>query len=133
MRLAQWAEGALLWEEAPEADLQALHLRPLEQDASITSTPQHPPEMFSAGMVASRSLLPRSWEEEIEEERGHPALLLARADVGRLLSQLGHLLGGGLCGDAIGVDVGGEEKIVDHGCAVFHVGLERVVFRRGGR
>ena len=77
MRLAQWAEGALLWEEAPEADLQALHLRPLEQDASITSTPQHPPEMFSAGMVASRSLLPRSWEEEIEEERGHPALLLA--------------------------------------------------------
>jgi hypothetical protein len=33
--------------------------------------------MFSAGMVASRSLLPRSWEEEIEEERGHPALLLA--------------------------------------------------------
>src|ERR1039458_4043332 len=25
-RLAQWAEGALLWEEAPEADLQALHL-----------------------------------------------------------------------------------------------------------
>ena len=76
-RLAQWAEGAMLWEEAPEADLQALHLGPLERDASITSTPQHAAEMFSAGMVASRSLLPRSWEEEIEEERGHPALLLA--------------------------------------------------------
>ena len=28
-RLAQWAEASMLWVEAPEADLQALHLRPV--------------------------------------------------------------------------------------------------------
>jgi predicted permease len=77
-RLAQWAEAAMLWVEAPEADLQALHLRPLEQDASVTSTPQRgTPEMFSAGLVASRGLLPQSWEEEIAEDRSHPSVLLA--------------------------------------------------------
>jgi predicted permease len=76
LRLAQWADAALLWEEAPEADLQALHLRPQEQDASVTSTPQRAPEMFS-GLVASRGLLPQSWEEELAEDRRHPAVLLA--------------------------------------------------------
>jgi predicted permease len=78
MRLAQWADGGLLWEEAPEADLQALHLRPVEQDASITRTsaPQLAPEMFSS-LVASRGLLPQAWEEEIDEERSHPSVLLA--------------------------------------------------------
>jgi predicted permease len=76
-RVAQWAEGALLWEEAPETDLQALHLRPIEQDASVTTTSQRAPEMFSAGMVASRGLLPQAWEEEIAEDRRHPSLLLA--------------------------------------------------------
>ena len=39
---------------SPETDVMALHLRPVEQDASLTSTPQRAPEMFSAGMVASR-------------------------------------------------------------------------------
>jgi predicted permease len=82
-RLAQWAEAALLWEEAPEADLQALHLRPIEQDAAVTTTPQRAQEMFTAGLVASRGLLPQAWEEEIEEERRHPLVLLAtfREDV----------------------------------------------------
>jgi putative ABC transport system permease protein len=75
-RLVQWAEAAMLWEETPEADLEALHLRPVEQDASLTSTPQRAPEMFTA-LVASRGFLPQSWEEEIEEDRSHPALLLA--------------------------------------------------------
>jgi predicted permease len=75
-RLAQWAEAAMLWEEAPEADLQALHLRPVEQDVSVTSTPQRAPEMFTS-LVASRGLLPQAWEEEIAEDRSHPWLLLA--------------------------------------------------------
>ena len=77
VRLAQWAENTLLWEEAPEAEVQALHLGPLERDASLTTTPQPAPEMFSAGMVASRGLLPQAWEEEIAEERSHPGALLA--------------------------------------------------------
>jgi predicted permease len=76
-RLAQWTENALLWEEAPEADLQALHLYPAEQDVSLTSTPQRAPEMFSAGLVASRGLLPQAWEEEIAEDRRDPSVLLA--------------------------------------------------------
>src|ERR1035438_8285048 len=75
-RLAQWAESTMLWEETPEPDLQALHLRPVEQDASVTSAPQRAPEMFTA-LVASRGLLPSAWEEEIDEDRGHPWLLLA--------------------------------------------------------
>ena len=78
IRLAQWAENSLLWEEAPEAEVQALHLGPLEQDASLTTATSQPaPEMFSAGMVASRGLLPQAWEEEIAEERSHPGVLLA--------------------------------------------------------
>ncbi|MCX6629456.1 MAG: ADOP family duplicated permease [Candidatus Solibacter sp.] len=77
VRQAQWAEAAMLWEEAPEADLQALHLRPLEQDASVTTTAQRAPEMFSAGMVASRGLLPQAWEEEIAEDRRDLPVLLA--------------------------------------------------------
>jgi predicted permease len=78
-RLARWSENALLWEETPEPDVEALHLRPLEKDVSVsfTTTPRREPEMFSAGMVASRSLLPRSWEEEIEEERSHPSVFFA--------------------------------------------------------
>src|SRR5205085_9627154 len=52
-RRAQWAEGALLWVEAPEADLQTLHLRPveppLEAEVSVTAIPHRAPEMFSAG------------------------------------------------------------------------------------
>src|SRR4029077_1324572 len=55
----------------------ALHLPSVEQDASLTSTPQRAPEMFSAGMVASRGFLPQAWEEEIAEERRHPSVLLA--------------------------------------------------------
>ena len=75
-RLAQWADAALRWEEAPEADLQALHLGPVEQDVDVTSTPQRAPEMFTS-LVASRGLLPQAWEEEIAEDRRHPSLLLS--------------------------------------------------------
>ena len=49
----------------------------VEQDASLTSTPQRAPEMFSAGLVASRGLLPQAWEEEIAEDRRDPSVLLA--------------------------------------------------------
>jgi predicted permease len=80
-RLARWTENDLLWEETPEPDLDALHLRPIEKDVSVsltTTSAQRPAtEMFSAGMVASRGLLPRSWEEELEEERSHPSVFLA--------------------------------------------------------
>src|SRR6185369_14458506 len=54
-----------------------LHLGPVEQDASLTSTPQRAPEMFSAGLVASRGLLSAAWEEEIAEDRSDPLVLLA--------------------------------------------------------
>ena len=36
-RLAQWTESAVLWEESLEADVMALHLPSVEQDASLTS------------------------------------------------------------------------------------------------
>ena len=76
-RLAQWTESAVLWEESLEADVMALHLPSVEQDASLTSTPQRAPEMFSAGMVASRGFLPQAWEEEIAEDRRDPSVFLA--------------------------------------------------------
>ncbi len=76
-RLAQWAEGALLWEETQEAEVMALHLKPLEGDATVTSAPRRANEMFSAGMVASRGLLPQAWEEEIDEDRRDPGAFLA--------------------------------------------------------
>jgi predicted permease len=77
IRLARWSESAMLWEETQEADVMALHLGRVEQDASLISTPQRAPEMFSAGLVASRGLLPASWEEEIAEDRRDSRVLLA--------------------------------------------------------
>jgi putative ABC transport system permease protein len=76
-RLAQWTESGVLWQESLEADVMALHLPSVEQDASLTSTPQRAPEMFSAGMVASRGFLPQAWEEEIAEDRRDPSVFLA--------------------------------------------------------
>jgi len=64
---------------------------------------------------------------------GERFVFVAGRNVSRLLSQLSHLLGGGFGGDAVDMNVRGEEKIVDHGRAMFHVGLERVVLRRRGR
>ena len=82
-RLAQWEQTTLLWEETPEADLEALHLRPLERDASLTTAPQRAPEMFTS-LPASRGLLPQAWEEEIAEDRRDPWVFLATVweDVG---------------------------------------------------
>lgn len=74
-RQAQWAEALLLWQEAPQADVESLHLRPAEEALS-SAAPQREPEMFSGGLVASRGILPQAWEEEIAEDRRDPALLL---------------------------------------------------------
>ena len=40
------------------------------------STQQRAPEMFSAGLVASRGFLPEAWEEELDADRRHPGALL---------------------------------------------------------
>ncbi len=77
IRLARWSESAILWEETPEADVMELHLGRVEQDASLTSTPQRANEMFSTGLVASRGLLSAAWEEEIAEDRRDSRVLLA--------------------------------------------------------
>ncbi len=47
----------------------------MEDDASVTTVPQRAPEMFSAGMVASRGFLPEAWEEELDAERSNPGAL----------------------------------------------------------
>ncbi len=76
-RIAQWTENSVLWEESLEADVMALHIPSVEHDASLTSAPQRAPEMFAAGMVASRGFLPQAWEEEIAEDRRDPAVFLS--------------------------------------------------------
>jgi hypothetical protein len=75
-RLREWQESSLLYVEAHDPDLFALGLRPLEEDAHVTATQQRASDMFSGSMVASRGFLPESWEEEIDEDRSHPAALL---------------------------------------------------------
>jgi predicted permease len=76
-RIAQWTESTLLWEESLEADVMALHIPSVENDASLTAAPQRAPEMFATGMVASRGILPQAWEEEIAEDRRDPSAFLA--------------------------------------------------------
>jgi predicted permease len=76
-RLANWAEVTLLWQDSPDPDVEALRLSPAEQTIEVAHTAQRGPEMFSGGMVASRSILPQAWEEEIAEDRRDPSLLLA--------------------------------------------------------
>ena len=75
LRRREWDECSLLYVEAHDADLFALGLRPMEEDATVVSTQQRAPEMFSGGMVASRGFLPEAWEEELDEDRSHPAAL----------------------------------------------------------
>ena len=76
-RLANWAEAALLWQDSPDPDVEALHLSPAEEAIEVTPAVRRQPELFSESMVASRSILPRAWEEEIAEDRRNPWLLLA--------------------------------------------------------
>ncbi len=75
VREREWAECSLLYVETHDPDLFALGLRPMEQDAAVTSTQQHAPEMFSAGLVASRGFLPEAWEEELDADRRNPGAL----------------------------------------------------------
>jgi hypothetical protein len=75
IRRREWAECTLLYEEAHDPDLFALSLHPMEDDASVTTVPQRASEMFSAGMVASRGILPEAWEEELDAERSNPGAL----------------------------------------------------------
>jgi putative ABC transport system permease protein len=67
----------LLWQDSPDPDVEALHLPTAEETIEVAQTARPEPEMFSGGMVASRSILPQAWEEEIAEERRDPSLLLA--------------------------------------------------------
>jgi predicted permease len=76
-RLADRAEVTLLWQDSPDPDVEALHLPRAEETIEVVRTARREPEMFSAGMVASRSILPQAWEEEIAEDRRDPSLLLA--------------------------------------------------------
>jgi predicted permease len=76
-RIVRWAEAAILWQDAPQADIEALHLLPSEEELSVSTAPQREPEMFTEGLVASRGILPQAWVEEIAEDRRDPAALLS--------------------------------------------------------
>jgi predicted permease len=76
VRRTNWANCAICYEEAPEAAVMGLDLRPAEA-APVEHAPLQPAaEMFSGTLVASRGFLPRAWEEEIESERRSGKLLL---------------------------------------------------------
>ena len=76
-RQANWAVAALVWQEAPDPDVEALRLPSSEEALTLSAVPRQEAEMFSAGLVASRSILPQSWQEEIAEDRRDPAVLLS--------------------------------------------------------
>jgi predicted permease len=73
-RLARWDEVAICYEETP-ADLPMSLALPEEVEAGAApADPAPAPAMFaSAGLVASRGLLPAAWEEEIDADRAQPA------------------------------------------------------------
>jgi predicted permease len=75
IRRREWDESTLIYEESHDDDLFALRLRPLEEDA-VVSSQARAPEIFSSGLVASRGFLPAAWEEELDEDRSHPGALL---------------------------------------------------------
>jgi len=72
------AEIPLLYEEAIEDAVMTLGLQvdpesQLQAQSDAVQT-QAVPEMFTAGMVASRGMLPREWREELDDEEHKPAL-----------------------------------------------------------
>jgi len=78
-RRGSWAQAAMAYEDTWEDAPLSLQLpQTVETDAAPASTPAAPAAetaMFSAGMVASRGLLPAAWQEEIDAERRRPGAL----------------------------------------------------------
>ena len=78
-RRGSWAQAEMAYEDTREDAPLSLQLpQTLETDTAPATTPTAAAvetAMFSAGMVASRGLLPLDWEEEIDAERRRPGAL----------------------------------------------------------
>jgi len=77
-RQSAWRNGALCYQEAPEAAVMTLDLQPASeaQQAPVPAAPSSEAPLFEKTLIASRGLLPEAWVEEMEQERRHPYLLL---------------------------------------------------------
>ena len=78
-RRGSWAQAEMAYEDTSEEAPISLQLpQTLETDAAPATAPTAAvvePAMFSAGMVASRGILPAAWAEEIDAERSRPGAL----------------------------------------------------------
>ena len=76
MRRAQWAAAGVLWDEMPDAAVEAIDLqRAKDEDAPLSLGPVRVlPSEFGSSLTASRGLIPEAWREEIDEDRRSRAL-----------------------------------------------------------
>jgi predicted permease len=76
MRRTQWAAASTLWDESPDAAVEAIDLqRAKNDDTPLSFGPVRvQPSEFGSSLTASRGLLPAAWREEIEEDRRSRAL-----------------------------------------------------------